>query len=122
AHLGEMVYDHLFKLAPNVTSLFTKSREYMAIKMGDMLCMLVSFADDPDNMKQQVSWLGLRHVNYKVRPHHIPLMGPVFMTVLAEASGEYWTEEMEKCWGIVFNMVCENMSEAIQDGEDYALS
>ncbi|EKX33440.1 hypothetical protein GUITHDRAFT_56489, partial [Guillardia theta CCMP2712] len=109
--LGEMVYDHLFRLAPNVASLFTKPREYMAVKMGDTLGMLVSFADDPENMKQQVSWLGIRHVQYNVRPHHIPLIGPVFMNVLADVSGEEWTEDVEKAWGIVFKMVCDNMSE-----------
>ncbi|EKX39124.1 hypothetical protein GUITHDRAFT_60729, partial [Guillardia theta CCMP2712] len=109
--LGEMVYDHLFRLAPNVASLFTQPRVYMAVKMGDMLGMLVSFADDPDNMKQQVSCLGLRHVKYRVRPHHIPLMGPVFMSVLSEAAGPDWTPEVEKAWGVVFSMVCESMSE-----------
>eukprot|EP00960_Hanusia_phi_P029720 748121-Hanusia_phi.AAC.6 len=118
--LGEMVYDHLFRLAPNVASLFTQPRVYMAVKMGDMLGMLVSFADDPDNMKQQVSCLGLRHVKYRVRPHHIPLMGPVFMSVLSEAAGPEWTPEVEKAWGVVFSMVCESMSEAIQDGENFA--
>eukprot|EP00960_Hanusia_phi_P058685 763951-Hanusia_phi.AAC.4 len=120
--LGEMVYDHLFRLAPNVATLFNKPREYMAVKMGDTLGMLVSFADDPENMKQQVSWLGIRHVQYNVRPHHIPLIGPVFMNVLAEVSGEEWTADVEKAWGIVFKMVCDNMSEAIQDGEDFASS
>eukprot|EP00960_Hanusia_phi_P077695 768729-Hanusia_phi.AAC.2 len=109
ADLGEMVYDCLFRLAPNVATLFNKPREYMAVKMGDTLGMLVT-------------WLGLRHVNYNVRPHHIPLIGPVFLNVLSEVSGEEWTHEVEKAWGVVFRMVCENMSEAIQDGEDYASS
>eukprot|EP00960_Hanusia_phi_P069537 767111-Hanusia_phi.AAC.3 len=118
--LGEMIYDCLFKLAPNATHLFNKPREYMAIKMGDTLGMLVSFADDPDDMKRQVASLGLRHVKYNVRPHHIPLIGPVIVNVLAEASGENWSEEIEQAWTTVINMVCENMVEAIQDGENFA--
>ncbi|EKX33177.1 hypothetical protein GUITHDRAFT_120658 [Guillardia theta CCMP2712] len=122
ADLGELIYDQLFKLAPNVASLFTKPREVMAIKMGNTLGTLVSFADDPESMKQQVTWLGVRHVLYNVRPHHIPLIGPVFMNVLSEAAGAMWTPEVEKSWGIVIKMVCENMAEAIQNGEDYGTS
>eukprot|EP00960_Hanusia_phi_P043232 755945-Hanusia_phi.AAC.1 len=122
AELGEHIYDHLFKLAPNVATLFTKPREVMAIKMGNTLGTLVSFADDPESMKQQVTWLGVRHVLYNVRPHHIPLIGPVFMNVLSEAAGEAWTQDVEKSWGIVIKMVCENMAEAIQNGEDYGTS
>ena len=118
--LGEMIYDCLFKLAPNATHLFTKPREYMAIKMGDTLGMLVSFADDPDDMKKQVASLGLRHVKYNVRPHHVPLIRPVIVNVLAEASGEAWSEEIEQAWSTVIHMVCQNMVEAIQDGENFA--
>ncbi|EKX39126.1 hypothetical protein GUITHDRAFT_143733 [Guillardia theta CCMP2712] len=118
--LGEMVYDHLFKMAPNLTMLFTKPRSYMAVKMGDMLSMLVSFADSSESMKQQISWLGLRHVKYKIRPHHIPLMGPVFLAVVAEAAGVHWSQDTEKAWSVLFNMVCVNMADAIQEGEEYA--
>jgi len=118
--LGEMVYDQLFKMAPNLTTLFTKPRSYMAVKMGDMLSMLVSFADSSDSMKQQISWLGLRHVKYKIRPHHIPLMGPVFLAVVSEAAGVHWSQETEKAWTVLFNMVCVNMADAIQEGEEYA--
>ncbi|EKX33112.1 hypothetical protein GUITHDRAFT_59227, partial [Guillardia theta CCMP2712] len=107
----EMIYDCLFKLAPNATHLFTKPREYMAIKMGDTLGMLVSFADDPDDMKKQVASLGLRHVKYNVRPHHIPLIAPVIVNVLAEACGEAWSEEIEQAWSTVIHMVCQNMVE-----------
>ncbi|EKX46654.1 hypothetical protein GUITHDRAFT_57765, partial [Guillardia theta CCMP2712] len=109
--LGGMIYDGLFKLAPSAASLFNKPRDYMAVKMGDTLGMLVSFADEPDDMKQQVAWLGLRHVNYHVRPHHIPLIGPVIMNALADAAEDAWTEEVEKSWGTIFRMVCENMAE-----------
>ena len=80
--IGSKVFDKLFQLVPNVANIFTKPKQEMAIKMGNMLEMLVSCASEPENMKQQLAWLGLRHVNFNVKPRHIPLMGPVLMAVL----------------------------------------
>lgn len=33
--------------------------------------MIVSCAEDADNMKQQLAWLGLRHVNFNVKPRYV---------------------------------------------------
>jgi hemoglobin-like flavoprotein len=98
--VGAEVYQHLFALVPNVASIFTKPKNEMSIKMGNMLEMIVSCASDPDNMKQQLMWLGLRHVNFKILPRHIPLMGPVLMAVLSEVCGVYWNSALEKAWYI----------------------
>ena len=43
--LGELLYDYLFTLVPNVRHMFTKSHEEMAIKMGDALEMIISCAE-----------------------------------------------------------------------------
>jgi hemoglobin-like flavoprotein len=114
-----MVYEKLFQLVPNVASIFTKPRQEMAIKMGNMLEMLVSCASEPDNMKQQLMWLGLRHVNYNVKPRHLPLMGPVLMAVLSEGAGEHWTSTVERAWDTLWKLVMETMSESLADGLEY---
>jgi len=46
--LGELLFDYLFTLVPNVRHLFVRSREEMAIKMGDALEMLISCAEVND--------------------------------------------------------------------------
>jgi hemoglobin-like flavoprotein len=94
--LGELLYDYLFSLVPNVRNMFTKSREEMAIKMGDALEMIISCAENPGSLQDQLRFLGLRHVTYKVHPHHIPLMGPPLLSVLAEQLGGEWTSEGRK--------------------------
>ena len=43
--VGELLYDYLFTLVPNVRHMFSKSREEMAIKMGDALEMIISCAE-----------------------------------------------------------------------------
>ena len=46
--VGELLYDYLFTLVPNVRHMFSKSREEMAIKMGDALEMIISCAEVND--------------------------------------------------------------------------
>ena len=76
--VGAEVYQHLFALVPNVASIFTKPKNEMSIKMGNMLEMIVSCASDPDNMKQQLMWLG-RHTHTHIHTHthtHTHTLGP----------------------------------------------
>ncbi len=48
--LGELLFDYLFTLVPTVRQLFVKSRQEMAIKMGDALEMLISCAEVNDSL------------------------------------------------------------------------
>jgi hemoglobin-like flavoprotein len=58
--IGRAMYAELFRTAPTLSAeLFsTEKANDMASKMGDMLGLLVSHADDPTQLKQQVFWLG----------------------------------------------------------------
>jgi hypothetical protein len=42
-----------------------------------MVSTLVALGADRERMRVPLTWLGLRHVRYGVRPHHIPVMGQV---------------------------------------------
>jgi hemoglobin-like flavoprotein len=119
--MGALVFDYLFSLVPNVAMIFTKSRQEMAIKMGNMLDMIITCAEVPDHMKKQLESLGLRHVVYSVKPHHIPLMGPVLISVLSDQLGADWTPEIEQAWTSLWAVIGETMAQAIQDGLDYGV-
>ncbi|KAJ1486819.1 hypothetical protein T484DRAFT_1788375 [Baffinella frigidus] len=96
--IGRAIYAELFRTAPALSAQMFQTEKAndmaskmgdtlkllandMASKMGDMLGLLVSHADDPAALKQQVMWLG-------VRPHMMPLMGPILMGALADAAGD----------------------------------
>jgi hemoglobin-like flavoprotein len=119
--MGALVFDYLFSLVPSVETIFTKSRQEMAIKMGNMLDMIITCAEDPDNMKKQLESLGLRHVLYSVKPHHIPLMGPVLISVLSEQLGADWTPEIDQAWTSLWAVIGEAMAQAIQEGLEYGV-
>eukprot|EP00288_Rhodomonas_lens_P020008 CAMPEP_0177690586 /NCGR_PEP_ID=MMETSP0484_2-20121128/847_1 /TAXON_ID=354590 /ORGANISM="Rhodomonas lens, Strain RHODO" /LENGTH=494 /DNA_ID=CAMNT_0019201143 /DNA_START=148 /DNA_END=1629 /DNA_ORIENTATION=+ len=117
--LGGMVFDTLIRTAPNFKSIFSRPRQVMAMKFIDMISTIVSFADDPERMKEQVRWLGVRHVKYGAKPHHTQILGQVLINVLEEAVGEEWSSEMEKAWLDLWNTACAAMMEAIKDAEQH---
>ena len=58
----------------------------MAIKMGNMLEMIISCAESPATMKEQMRYLGLRHVTYKV--------GPLNLTLTLNLNLNLWASDM----------------------------
>ena len=89
----------------------------MFLCTGDALEMIISCAENPTSLESQLRFLGLRHVTYNVQPHHIPLMGPPLLSVLAELLGTDWTPEVEKAWTSLFDVISETMATAIREGK-----
>ena len=117
--LGGMLYDTLFDIAPSLKDMFGRPRPVMAMKFVEMLNTLVSFSDDQERMIEQVNWLGSRHVKYGSKPHHVPILGQVILTVLEQACGDEWSDEMATAWLELWNNSCAKMMEAIKSGETY---
>jgi hemoglobin-like flavoprotein len=117
--LGGMLYDTLFEMAPSLKTLFSRPRPVMAMKMIEMVTMLVSFSDDEVRMTEQINWLGSKHVKYGAKPHHVPILGQMLVTVLEQAVGDEWTEEMSTAWTDLWNASCEKLMGAINAGETY---
>ena len=117
--LGGMLYDTLFDIAPSLKEMFGRPRPVMAMKFVEMLNTLVSFSDDQERMIEQVNWLGSRHVKYGSKPHHVPIVGQVILTVLEQAVGDEWTDEMHTAWLNLWNTSCAKMMDAIKGGETY---
>jgi hemoglobin-like flavoprotein len=117
--LGGMLYDTLFEIAPSLKSLFSRPRPVMAMKLIEMVTMLVSFSDDEARMTEQINWLGSKHVKYGAKPHHVPILGQMLVGVLERAVGDEWTEEMTAAWNDLWTVSCGKMMAAISAAETY---
>lgn len=96
SEFGELLYDVLFEIAPNLQTLFCKPKQILSVKFMEMAATLVSFNNDPVRTQQQSIWLGLRHVRYGARKQHVQVMGQVIISTLERAVGNEWTVEMDK--------------------------
>jgi hemoglobin-like flavoprotein len=53
---------------------------------------------DPEWLAAQMRELGARHYFYKVKPHHLELVGPAFVTALKKRLGEEYTDDIGDAW------------------------
>lgn len=116
---GELFYEVLFELAPNMSALFNKPKQILSVKFMEMISTLVSFNNDPQRLKQQSIWLGMRHVKYGSRPQHTQVLGQVMISTLERAVGEEWTAEMDKAWSDLWTISCKSMLDVTIDAEKY---
>ncbi len=92
--IGGMMYEMLFEIAPNLRTLFSKPKQVMAMKLVDMLTMIVNMIDTADEKTEVMTNLGLRHVLYGVERTHVPVMAHVLISTLKQAVGTEWTDDL----------------------------
>lgn len=54
--------------------------------------------------------LGARHVTYNVLPEHYPIVGEALITTLSQALGDAFTEEVQKQWLHVADVIFTTMA------------
>jgi hemoglobin-like flavoprotein len=116
---GEMLFDVLFELAPNMKQLFNKPKQILSVKFMEMLSTLVSFNGDAKRMAEQSVWLGMRHVRYGARPQHVQVLGQVVVTCMERAVGDEWTAEMDKAWTELWQESCSAMLKVTMDADKH---
>mmetsp|Transcript_32343 Transcript_32343/g.82414 ORF Transcript_32343/g.82414 Transcript_32343/m.82414 type:complete len:1373 (-) Transcript_32343:196-4314(-) len=116
---GEMFFDVLFELAPNMGTLFNKPKQILSVKFCEMIATLVSFNNDPVRLAQQSIWLGMRHVKYGARAQHQQVIGQVVITTLERAVGDEWTAEMDHAWTELWQESCSAMLKVTADAEKH---
>lgn len=117
--IGGLLCDSLTALAPNLKSgIFPIPRQILAPRFFEMMSTLRSFYNDHDRMKEQVTWLAMRHMQYKARPEHVSTFGQSLIAALEEAVGEDdWTPAMGKAWLDLWNETCAIMMEIIEEAQ-----
>eukprot|EP00282_Hemiselmis_andersenii_P023993 CAMPEP_0172001742 /NCGR_PEP_ID=MMETSP1041-20130122/3034_1 /TAXON_ID=464988 /ORGANISM="Hemiselmis andersenii, Strain CCMP439" /LENGTH=1380 /DNA_ID=CAMNT_0012655407 /DNA_START=13 /DNA_END=4155 /DNA_ORIENTATION=+ len=116
---GELFFDVLFELAPNMGAIFNKPKQILSVKFCEMIATLVSFNNDPVRLAQQSIWLGMRHVKYGARAQHQQVIGQVVITTLERAVGDEWTAEMDKAWSDLWAVACRSMLDVTFAADKY---
>jgi len=116
--IGGAVYDTLFQIAPNLKSLFTKPKEIMAVKLVNIVGLLVSVSASPGAMDALMREAGVRHVVYGVASHHVTVMCKAILSTLETALGDQWTPEVARAWAELWDGASSTMATAIDQAEE----
>ncbi|AKV04273.1 Putative hemeoglobin [Labilithrix luteola] len=92
-------YEILFDRYPQVQPLFSRNAPERQQKMlQDAIVAVVEHVEDSEWLKQNLTAIGSKHVDYGVTPEMYGWVGASLLATLAEIAGPAWTAEVEKAW------------------------
>lgn len=109
-----LFYDKLFELNPALRSLFRNDRELQARKLVAMLTMIVSRLQVIEEVADEISALGRRHVGYGVRPEDYPVVGQALIWMLEQRLEHHWTPETREAWELMYRQLSARMIQVTQ--------
>lgn len=92
-------YEILFERYPQARPLFSRNAPERQQKMlQDAIVAVVDHVEDAAWLKQTLTALGKKHVDYGVTREMYGWVGASLLATLAEIAGSAWTKEVEVAW------------------------
>ena len=111
--VGELFYNRLFTIAPEVKSLFHSPMPGQARKLLAMLSYIVSKLNRLEDILDEVAALAKRHVMYGVKPEYFTPVGEALLWTLEQGLGDDWNEETKAAWIECFAILSSAMIQTI---------
>jgi pimeloyl-ACP methyl ester carboxylesterase/hemoglobin-like flavoprotein len=111
-HLAQIFYQHLFRLQPQLRSLFS---EDLAVQHRMLMAALKLCVENLRQTQRLVPYLlelGQRHAHYGVQPEHLGVMGRALLDALASIDEE-WGHEIEAAWGQAYEHIAKVIVQGI---------
>jgi hemoglobin-like flavoprotein len=105
-------YERLFTRFPQTRAFFASNdMKEQRKKLLGALALVIQNLRKPEVLTSALKGLGLRHVNYGVRPEHYPIVGAVLLETFADFLGEGWTPALQDAWTQAYEAVSAIMLE-----------
>jgi hemoglobin-like flavoprotein len=119
--VGELFYNRLFEIAPEVKPMFGNANMAdQSRKLISMLAYIINKLDTLDAIIEEVAKLAKRHIKYGVEPKHYQPVGAALLWTLEKGLGTNWNTELAEAWTLCYGTLsgamitaCEETSEVI---------
>jgi hemoglobin-like flavoprotein len=103
-------YDNLLTDYPEVQPLFahtdlTKQRKHLI----SALVLVVENLRRPESLKEALTSLGVRHVNYGTIPEYYPFVGQTLLKTFEQVLQTNWTPEIKQAWVDAYEVISQVM-------------
>ena len=115
--VGELFYNRLFEIAPQVRPLFRSSMSMQYRKVLSILGFAVSKLDRMDDLLEEVTKLARRHVTYGVQAGHFSKVGEALLWTLEQGLQDQWTEEVRLAWTNCYQLIASAMIQGMNTQE-----
>lgn len=106
---GERLYAHLFRLAPEVKSLFSSDIATQSRKLMSILVHITANLDQMDSLEEELVELAVKHNAYHVESAHYAILKIALMNALAESLDDKWTSALQLAWGKAYDLIADTM-------------
>ena len=97
--VGELFYNKLFEIAPEVKPMFSRSSmPEQSKKLLSTLAYIISKLDRLDDILDEVAKLARKHTQYGVKESHYAAVGTALLWTLEKGLGDSWNEELQHAW------------------------
>ncbi|MEE9417095.1 MAG: globin domain-containing protein [Acidimicrobiales bacterium] len=108
-------YDTLFKIAPELRSIFSDNMVDQRKRLMGELGFLISSAQDLDRFTERARTLGGRHVGYGVQPADYKPVKQAFLASVGEAIGSDCPPELIEAWEALIDHIAKVMKQGAAD-------
>lgn len=113
AEAAALFYGRLFATDPSTQPLFAKAdMQEQGKKLMATIGFCVASLDRLPEIVPQVQALGMRHVDYRVRPEHYASVGAALLWTLEQGLGDKFTADAKEAWTLVYTTLAEVMQAA----------
>lgn len=98
AETGEIFYNRLFEIAPEVRPLFKGDMKAQSVKLMEMLTVAIATLNDRQGLAILLRKLGREHKGYGVKDSHYDRVGEALIWTLRTSLGDAFTPRLEQAW------------------------
>jgi hemoglobin-like flavoprotein len=107
--VARLFYGRLFTTHPNLRPLFKTDVQSQGRKLIGTLNMLVRSLGNPQQTTAMLSDLGVRNLNYGVKPKDYDAVGASLLWTWEQGLGEAYTPEVKAAWTSAFSLIANAM-------------
>ncbi len=103
---GEIFYQRLFELDPDLQPLFSSTdMTAQRKKLIQSLSLVINSLSDPEPLIAYLQALGRRHVEYGVSDRHYDTVEAALLLTLEQVLGEAWNDAVRDAWSDAYGVV-----------------
>lgn len=106
---GQLFYNRLFEIAPDVKHLFKEDISEQADKLVSMVTIIAAKLNKLDEVLKEVDFLARKHNKYGAKPEHYKAVGEALLWTLEQGLHDKWTPEVKGAWTKVYTILSSAM-------------
>ncbi|MEL6945496.1 MAG: globin domain-containing protein [Bacteroidota bacterium] len=100
--MGDLLYQRLFEIAPEVKSLFKTDIATQSRKLMSILVHIIANLDQLDKLSEEFKDLASKHHDYQITPEHYRFLKSAFLWTLEQKLSN-WSIDLENAWRVAYD-------------------